>query len=242
MINSSTPKQGSQHVSYDPDVASRIIFDARNKIILKLMQKLDINNKTKILDVGCGRGDMLQLLFREGYTNLYGLDADSSCTEKASKFGTIFNRPIEDLDKLLPEQHFEVLICSHVLEHVSNPLFVLKLMVSKVSKYVFLVVPNTLSVNNIIRTIFMSRPPVNKGHLQAWDTAHFLNLIQKAHLKPISKTKTENVSFFPYRFFEKILGEKVILWIRRIDFLGFFLLPKVFPRFGTSIISVCKKS
>ena len=84
-----------------------------------------IPEKSRILDLGCGNGNVSRLYLKKG--KVTGLDISKIALKKASGFG--IKTKLYDLDKLpLPFKNkaFEVVILTDVLEHLLNPLAILK--------------------------------------------------------------------------------------------------------------------
>jgi SAM-dependent methyltransferase len=74
----------------------------------------------RMLDVGCANGQMLAALAQCGYTNLAGVDPSPACVQQAGAIpgatafvGSLSEMPVE-------AGPFDVLILSHVLEHVRD--------------------------------------------------------------------------------------------------------------------------
>ena len=83
----------------------------------------------KILEVGCGDGIFLGELAKRQNAEVWGVELDSNAAMKAkSKTEKIFNLSIEDAINQLPKNYFDCIIFNDVLEHLSDPNKVLKLM------------------------------------------------------------------------------------------------------------------
>ena len=85
--------------------------------------KIKKNTCHKVLDVGCGDGRHLQVASQFGYTQLYGIDLDEKSLEKAQtrlkhQKPTLSVGNIQSL--AFPQNSFEIVICSEVLEHVDD--------------------------------------------------------------------------------------------------------------------------
>lgn len=81
-------------------------------------------SQVRVLDAGCGNGTQLALpLIKDGY-NLTGVDTDGSSIEHARKLAAgaanakFFRQRV---DELPPDERFDVVILSEVLEHLTEP-------------------------------------------------------------------------------------------------------------------------
>ena len=89
--------------------------DLSHQSIQYIIAQLGADKNQKILDVGCGRGYFLDLLKKEGFTNLYGCDL----IDYPKLEGVSYSK--ENIEKLTYEDHsFDVVIVSHTLEHIPD--------------------------------------------------------------------------------------------------------------------------
>lgn len=78
----------------------------------------------KILDAGCGNGDMIGWMKEYGWET-YGVDISREACEQAKKQGLdVFCGELQDAH--FSSDFFDVITVNHVLEHVHNPLALLK--------------------------------------------------------------------------------------------------------------------
>jgi SAM-dependent methyltransferase len=132
----------------------------------------------KLLDWGCGRGEALAIFSKMGF-ECRGADMDPACVELSKKFGYPIDQiNNEDPRSLYPPNHFDVVVCLHVLEHVDSPKTVLSGLQHISKKFVLLGVPNARNFQEpLSREVNLSK--VNEGHLQIWDHAHLLSLAER---------------------------------------------------------------
>ena len=120
-----------------------------------------------ILDAGCGDGTGLKFLFDSGYRNLYGIDINPNKYYLAKNHvgddriidSDITNTPFED-------EKFNIVWCSHVLEHSYSPIESLKELcrITKKGGYVLLVLPYPTSHSDV-------HCGVNELRLNVYDNA-----------------------------------------------------------------------
>ncbi len=87
--------------------------------MLPLWITAELENKDmRILDYGCGLGQILQALMAEGYKNFYGVDIEKSAIECCKEK----NLHVEELNLEKLENpygfKFDVIILSHIIEHI----------------------------------------------------------------------------------------------------------------------------
>ena len=134
-----------------------------------------LSEKGKILDVGTGQGLFLSFAKEKGW-DVSGTDISPYvCNFLKSKGIKMFNGYLEDSD--FPENNFDVVTIWHVLEHTYDPYATLlkakKLL--KANGSLFIAVPNTLSMEMILRRLF-NKPPFREDA----DEWHFYNFNPKA--------------------------------------------------------------
>jgi len=86
-----------------------------------LLEALAGDKNARILDIGCGFGQMLKCLRNEGYPNIYGADISKEAVEYCKSTGL----NVEEISNLeeYSNKHskaFDFVIMSHVLEHIEK--------------------------------------------------------------------------------------------------------------------------
>ncbi len=73
------------------------------------------------LDLGCGQGGLLAALARRGFTGGQGLDPDPECAALGARAGLrIRTGTLEAVERLFGEERFELIVLSHVAEHLRD--------------------------------------------------------------------------------------------------------------------------
>lgn len=86
----------------------------------KWLKKIGANYDTAILDVGCGGGELLFRMRRNGFKNLTGTDPFNA-KDIHSNGINIYKKEVFDLDGT-----YDFIMINHAYEHMHNPLEVLK--------------------------------------------------------------------------------------------------------------------
>jgi SAM-dependent methyltransferase len=225
-------RSGSEHIPYAiTNDALRVEQFCTTHIMLNAIADITLHNpNNKILDVGCGRGELLEALQAQGYQT-YGCDMDVNCVELSSGYGTVFQANIEDLEKFYRQKYFDLIILSHVLEHISMPVTSLIKLMNLAKSGVLLAVPNPYYLPFVARALLrMSFQPANEGHWYSWDYSH-LNIFAKRCGFSVKKWYYDSVALPFTRPIRSALGFK-LLYLVEVK-----LLRTLFPRFCRSIIA-----
>jgi hypothetical protein len=139
---------------------------------------------SKIIDLGCGRALKLQLLHREHPDwEFIGIDygANVEWCRANHRFGTWIEADLEDgvlrSDNLSLEK--SILICSDVIEHLVNPISLLRLIRDLLSQGAVAVIFFTPE-RDLTRGEGDNGPPENPSHVREWNSEEFKALLQWA--------------------------------------------------------------
>jgi len=235
-----TPLKRSQHISYSlADHESKNRQRIRNAIVSLVIAACEKSNKLpkdmKVLDCGCGLGLLMRDLRSKVGCQVIGLDFDEECLRIARKFGDCLQADINDIDRLFSINTFDIIITSHSLEHMKAPVSMINKMKNISKEWLILAIPNPIRPKILFKYALRNRNYSNKGHYYSWDRSHFHNFLEiKCQLK-IVKWETDYVQVMPGKYLRKIPGGPTLL-----DLLEVKIIPKMFPYFSTSLISLCK--
>jgi SAM-dependent methyltransferase len=204
--------------------------------IAKELKKSFPSQEPSVIDLGCGRGETLRGLKGLGYRT-YGLDIDPKCVTLSSEYGKVVEGDMSDIDSIFAGTQFDLVITSHTLEHVMNPLSALKSMRNVMKRLAIVAVPNVFYSFNLLRQgILGRRTPTNPGHLYEWDRANFENLlVSHAGLRIVS-WHTDWVRMVPFSRLRKITN--VFGLLEKVEQR---LAPRLFPHLSESLIVLCEK-
>lgn len=97
----------------------------------------NIREGDKVLDIGCGASQYTQWL-AEKAQSVVGVDILPERVEKSRKMNTKANVSYEvmDVTKDLPADTFDIAVCSHVIEHLDDPVAVLRAIAEKIPRII----------------------------------------------------------------------------------------------------------
>jgi len=93
----------------------------------QVIKFLGRNYDAKILEIGCGTGQLAEYIRDEGFTNYLGFDFSTLAIKKARERVNSYNFFVGNALEVGPfERNFDIVICLEVLEHVTEDLQVLR--------------------------------------------------------------------------------------------------------------------
>ncbi len=90
---------------------------------LRYHRKHVTNTSPRILDIGCGRGNLLKIMEQKG-CDCYGIERAEFPTNELSHKIHIYRGNLEDTS--FEENFFDAVIIWHVLEHINNPILMIQ--------------------------------------------------------------------------------------------------------------------
>ena len=109
----------------DPDGRTRNRLEERDQFLDDAKEELGFLNGLppgRILDIGCGPGFMLSGL-RAGWEK-HGVEVSRFAAQHAEQYCEIHVGPVEDAQ--FPSLHFDVVVLYHVIEHVPDPVSMIR--------------------------------------------------------------------------------------------------------------------
>ena len=151
---------------------------ARLRGLVNNLERLVESRDARILDVGCGLGALLALLEDAGYTDVQGIDPSRSAVSavkrsgRRAQVGTADEPPL-DIGK------FDVVIMSHVLEHIDRPRKAIQKLRAflKPAAVVYAEVPDASRYAEFLKEPFVD---FNIEHVNHFSMAHLNELFRSA--------------------------------------------------------------
>jgi len=233
MSNNASPSDTTKtsiHIPYD------LPMRPYHKLMARLVNQYSPRDG-RILDVGCGVGNMLELVRRDSEAfELVGADIDQHCLDLATARvridRTIRIGDVLDLvDPTLDAGKFDVIVLSHVLEHVYRPYDTVRALMSllRPGGNLILAVPNPVRLDVMAYNLIRRFDKVNKGHVQTWDRATWRNFLENI--------LELNVIAYPIDFIRIPVVDK-LQCLHPILHAG----AVVFPGFARSCMAIVKNS
>lgn len=146
-----------------------------------------------IIDIGCGRASKLVKLHPE--FQVYGIDYGSNiqfCRERYP-FGKWIEWDLNSAKPLVLDPDVvrtSVIVCADVIEHLTNPLNVLRTIKSCLRDAPIAIV--TTPERDLVRGPRDLGPPSNPSHVREWNLAELQNLIESLGISPLFRGLTVN--------------------------------------------------
>lgn len=151
--------------------------------------KEDLKN-LKILDIGCGKGLLIDRLKRSGFNRVYGCDW-LNYEELPFEYKKINLNEIDSLKEAYGDKSFDVIIASDVIEHLENSAAILREFrrIVKTDGHIFITIPNCANIKE--RLLFLTignsgryRPKKNEyGHINYLPSNVLNELVARANLQ-----------------------------------------------------------
>jgi SAM-dependent methyltransferase len=199
---------------------------------LLLSHETELKNYT-LLDYGCGRGETLALAKQLGIKAI-GTDVEEECVQASRQYGEAHLLNANDPVAQFGVKSFDIVTCFHVLEHVPSPVETLNHLRKIARKYILLAVPNLSAFHDILRP-YRWLDSVNEGHLQSWDHATFLNLMERHSSLKLIAWGFDTVIIPPIsNLLVRLLGNGITIFIETNIF------KRMHPYASHSIIALAK--
>jgi len=138
-----------------------------------------IEPNTKVLDLGCGEGELLAWLAESKHVDARGIEIAGARVQRAIARGvSVFHGDIEEALSDLPDQAFDYVILSQTLQETREPLKILKEML-RVGRRAIIAFPNFGHWRVRLSHLLTGRAPRTKLFPHEWydsPNIHFLTV------------------------------------------------------------------
>lgn len=186
-----------------------------------------IKPNSKVLDIGCFDGELLEFLMKTKNVDARGLEISQNEVSKALMRGISVIQGDADNDlSFYPDQSFDYAILSQTIQATKNPKQILSEML-RIAKFAIVSLPNFAYIKNRAHLFFKGTMPVNKSIPFEW-------------------YETPNIHFCSIKDFEELCQElnfsiqqKVFLTSkhRLISFFGHKMIANLFAQYGIFLIT-----
>lgn len=193
---------------------------------LEIIAKL-INPNTKVLDIGCGDGELLSFLKKNKNVDARGLEISQAQVSKALMRGiSAIQGDAENDLSFYPDRSFDYAILSQTIQATHKPKEILEEML-RIAEFAVISLPNFAHIKNRLHLLLKGTMPVNKTIPFEW-------------------YETPNIHFCSILDFEKLceeLGFKVCTKVfltakhRLLGFLGNDFCANLFAEYGIFLIT-----
>jgi methionine biosynthesis protein MetW len=127
-----------------------------------------IEPKSKILDLGCGDGQLLQYLKKQKGADVRGLEISQQLVSKAISRGisAIQGNCEKDLSNY-PDNHFDYAILSQTLQAMNDPKSLIEEML-RIAKFAIISFPNFAHYQNRFQLFFCGKMPLREAIPYQW--------------------------------------------------------------------------
>jgi methionine biosynthesis protein MetW len=187
-----------------------------------------IKPNSKVLDIGCGDGELLQFLKKTKNVDARGLEISQMQVSQALRRGiSAIQGDAENDLEFYPTRSFDYAILSQTIQSTQRPKEILQEML-RVAEYAVVSLPNFAHIKNRLHLLFKGTMPVNKNIPYQWfDTPniHFCSVDDFEKLckdldfsverKIFLTNKHRLISFFGHKFISNLFAQYGIFLIKK---------------------------
>jgi len=139
-----------------------------------------INKNSKVLDIGCGDGELLDFLKNTKNIDARGLEISHKQVSKALIRGlSVIHGNAENDLSIYPDKSFDYAVLSQTIQATQNPPKILLEML-RIANYAIVSLPNFAHIRNRFELMFKGQMPVNKTIPYQWyetPNIHFCSIL-----------------------------------------------------------------
>ena len=152
-----------------------------------------IEDGSRVLDLGCGNGDLLYLLARDKNAKVQGIEFNDEAIYRCVKKGlSVFNSDIESGLVEYPDQSFDYVILNQSMQEVTKVDFIIHEAL-RVGSKVIVGFPNFAHIAARLRLYFQGRAPMTKALPHHWYDTPNVRSLSIADFREFCKEKNIRV-------------------------------------------------
>jgi len=183
---------------YTVDITHNVFHKARTESTIHLIGKcFDKEQSFKLLDIGCGKGYITNLI-QSSFPNaeISALDYSVAAIDFAADNFKNIDFIVADAYNLpYSENYYDIVVCNNIWEHVPDPLNLLKEIqkVLKKNGYLIISTPSRFRLDNIVK-IIRGKPPVFMSgmHITEYTIRQIIELLQYGKFKTVQVYSKKN--------------------------------------------------
>ena len=179
-----------------------------------------IEPASRVLDLGCGEGDLLYPLVRDKQVRAQGIELDDKAIQECVKKGlSVFQDDIENSLREYPDRSFDYVILNQSMQEVKKVDLVIQ-EAMRIGNKVIVGFPNFAYIKSRLMLFFRGRSPITGSLPYLWFDTPNVRFLSISDFKNFCKEKNIRIVEVHY------LGEKeiVYLWPNLLALNAIFVL------------------
>lgn len=152
-----------------------------------------IESGSRVLDLGCGRGELLYLLAKEKNAKVQGIELDDAAIYKCVERGlSVFHGDIDSGLTEYPDQSFDYVILNQSMQQVKRADFAIEESL-RVGKKVIVGFPNFVYLTGRLMFFFRGKAPITKSLPYHWYDTPNLRFLSISDFRDFCRKKNIKV-------------------------------------------------
>jgi len=152
-----------------------------------------IESGSRVLDLGCGRGELLYLLAKEKNAKVQGIELDDAAIYKCVERGlSVFHGDIDSGLTDYPDQSFDYVILNQSMQQVKRADFAIEESL-RVGKKVIVGFPNFVYLTGRLMFFFRGKAPITKSLPYHWYDTPNLRFLSISDFRDFCRKKNIKV-------------------------------------------------